>query len=150
ERFVLRYGAMNETDVRILRIGNAYGTGQTTARGQGIVGTALERCRTGEPLVLYGDGQVWRDFVHAEDIGTAVAGLVDAGGPPVVNVGSGVATTISEVLRLAREVSGTQLVIASKDSRDFDLPRVQLDISLLCSLIDYQPRTLRKGMQQVW
>lgn len=150
ERYVLRYGAMNDTDVRLLRIGNAYGTGQTTARGQGIVGTALESCSTGEPLVLYGDGQVCRDFVHAEDIGTAIAGLVDAGGPSIVNIGSGVATTMSEVVELACEVSGRQLVVASKDSRDFDLTRVQLDISLLRSLVDYQPRTLREGMQQVW
>lgn len=150
ERFVLRYGAMHKTHVRLLRIGNAYGTGQTTARGQGIVGTALERCRTGEPLVLYGDGQVWRDFVHAEDIGIAVAGLIDAEGPPVVNVGSGVTTSISEVVDLAREVSGQPLLIASKDSRDFDLPKVQLDISVLRSLVDYQPRALRTGMEQVW
>lgn len=150
ERFVLRYGAMHDTDVRLLRIGNAYGTGQTTARGQGIVGTALEHCRTGEPLTLYGDGQIGRDFVHVEDIGTAIAGLVEAGGPPIVNIGSGVATPMREVVDLAREVSGRPLAIASKDARDFDLPRVQLDISLLRSLVDYRPRTLRAGMEQVW
>jgi UDP-glucose 4-epimerase len=149
ERFVLRYGAMNDADVRLLRIGNAYGTGQTTARGQGIVGTALERCRTGEPLVLYGDGHVSRDFVHAEDIGQAVAALV-AGGPSVVNIGSGVATPISEVVTLAREVSGRELATISKGPRDFDLPRVQLDISILRTLVDYEPRSLREGMQQMW
>ena len=150
ERYVLRYGAMNDADVRLLRIGNAYGTGQVTARGQGIVGTALERCRTGESLVLYGDGQVWRDFVHAEDIGHAVAALVDAGGPSVVNIGSGVATSVSEVAALARDISDQKLTTISKDARDFDLPRVQLDISVLQSLIDYQPRSLHEGMQQMW
>jgi UDP-glucose 4-epimerase len=150
ERFVLRYGAMNDADVRLLRIGNGYGTGQTTARGQGIVGTALERCRTGEPLVLYGDGQITRDFVHAEDVGHAVAALVVAGGPAVVNIGSGVATPMNEVVMLAREVSGRKLTIISKDDRDFDLPRVQLDISIVRSLVDYEPRSLREGMQQMW
>jgi UDP-glucose 4-epimerase len=150
ERFVLRYGSMNEADVRLLRIGNAYGTGQTTARGQGIVGTALERCRTGEPLVLYGDGQITRDFVHAEDVGHAVAALVVTGGPAVVNIGSGVATPMNEVLMLAREVSGRKLTTISKDDRDFDLPRVQLDISIVRSLVDYEPRSLREGMQQMW
>jgi UDP-glucose 4-epimerase len=150
ERFVLRYGTMNDADVRLLRIGNAYGTGQTTARGQGIVGTALERCHTGQPLVLYGDGQVWRDFVHAEDIGLAVAALVDAGGPSVVNIGSGVATSVSEVAALARDVSDRQLTTISKGAREFDLPRVQLDISVLQSLIDFEPRAIREGMQQIW
>jgi UDP-glucose 4-epimerase len=150
ERFVLRYGAMNHTDVRLLRIGNAYGTGQIIARGQGIVGTALERCRTGEPLVLYGDGEVSRDFVHVEDIAKAIAALVVAGGPSIVNIGSGVATTVSEVAALAREVSDRQLTTISKDARDFDLSRVQLDISVLQSLIDYEPRSLHEGMHQMW
>ena len=150
ERFVLRYGAMHDTEVRLLRIGNAYGTGQTTARGQGIVGTALERCRTGEPFVLYGDGRIERDFVHAEDVALAAAGLVRVGGPAVVNVGSGVATSMSDVITLARQVSGRPLETTTKDPRDFDLPRVQLDLSLLRSLVDYRPRSLREGMQQVW
>ncbi|HSZ35792.1 MAG TPA: NAD-dependent epimerase/dehydratase family protein [Acidimicrobiales bacterium] len=150
ERFILRYGSVHDADVRLLRIGNAYGTGQTTARGQGIVGTALERCRTGEPLVLYGDEEVWRDFVHAEDIASTVAALVDAGGPAVVNIGSGVATAMGEVVALAREVSGRPLTTILKDGRDFDVRRVQLDISVLRSLVDYSPRSLREGMQQVW
>ena len=150
ERFVLRYGAMHDADVRLLRIGNAYGTGQATARGQGIVGAALERCRSGEPLVLYGDGHVSRDFVHAEDIALAAAALVRAGGPPIVNIGSGVATSMSEVVLLASEVSGRPLETTTKGSRDFDLPRVQLDISVLESLVDYRPRSLRAGMQQMW
>jgi len=150
ERFVLRYGTMNDVRVRLLRIGNAYGTGQTTARGQGIVGTALERCRTGEPLVLYGNGQISRDFVHAEDIGLAIAELVVAGGPSIVNIGSGVASTVNEVVALARQVSGKPLPILPKDARDFDLPRVQLDISLLQSLVDFRPRSLRDGIEQMW
>ena len=68
----------------------------------------------------------------------------------VVNIGSGVATSTSEVVTLAREVSGRPLATTSKDSRDFDLPRVQLDISLLRSLVAYQPRSLQEGMRQVW
>jgi hypothetical protein len=47
-------------------------------------------------------------------------------------------------------VSGRPLATTSKDFRDFDLPRVQLDVSVLRSLVDYQPRTLREGMQEVW
>jgi UDP-glucose 4-epimerase len=150
ERFVLRYGAMNGTAVRLLRIGNAYGTGQTTARGQGIVGTALECCRTGEPLVVYGDGQATRDFVHVEDIALAIAALVVTRGSSVVNIGSGVATPVHDVLSLASEVSGRPLAHIAKDTRDFDLKRVQLDVSLLQSLVDYRPRSLREGMRQVW
>jgi hypothetical protein len=55
-----------------------------------------------------------------------------------------------EVVLLASEVSGRPLETTTKGSRDFDLPRVQLDISVLESLVDYRPRSLRAGMQQMW
>jgi UDP-glucose 4-epimerase len=67
-----------------------------------------------------------------------------------VNIGSGVATPIREVIAIAREVSTRQLATISKDARDFDLRRVQLDISMLRSLVAYEPRSLRQGMQQIW
>jgi UDP-glucose 4-epimerase len=151
ERFVLRYGALHDADIRVLRIGNAYGTGQTTARGQGLVGTVLEKCRQEEPIVVYGDGHVSRDFVHVEDIGHAAAALVALpAGPPVVNIGSGIATSVREVLDLAHEVTGRAPLVIAKDIRDFDVPHVRLDISRLQALVDYRPRSLRRGMEQIW
>ncbi len=151
ERFVLRYGALNSVPVRILRVANAYGPGQTGARGQGIIGTTLEHCLSGEPVVVFGDGTVSRDFVHVEDIGYATASLVNLNaGPPVVNVGSGTHVSLTEVHTLTQEITGRPLAIDRRPARDFDVPRVQLDIRVLQSLIDYQPRPLRDGIASTW
>jgi UDP-glucose 4-epimerase len=151
EKFVLRYAALHSTFARVLRIGNAYGTGQITARGQGVVGAALEHCQSGEPLVVFGDGSVSRDFVHVEDVGSVASRLVEIpGGPSIVNIGSGVATSISAIHDIAQEESGRPLDVVYKDGRAFDVPRVELDISVLRSLVDYDPRPIRAGIRQTW
>jgi UDP-glucose 4-epimerase len=151
ERFVLRYGALHSVPVRILRVANAYGPGQTGARGQGIIGTTLEHCLSGEPVVVFGDGTVSRDFVHVEDIGYATACLVNLNaGPEIVNVGSGTHASLKEVHTLTQEITGRPLEIDRRPARDFDVPRVQLDIRLLQNLIDYKPRALRDGIASTW
>jgi UDP-glucose 4-epimerase len=151
ERFVLRYGALHSVPVRILRVANAYGPGQTGARGQGIIGTTLEHCLSGEPVVVFGDGTVSRDFVHVEDIGYATACLVNLNtGPEIVNVGSGTHESLKEVHRLTQEITGRPLAIDRRPARDFDVPRVQLNIRVLQNLIDYQPRALRDGIASTW
>ncbi len=151
ERFVLRYGAIHGVPVRILRIANAYGPGQTGARGQGIIGTTLEHCLSGEPVVVFGDGSVSRDFVHVEEIGHATASLVNvSGGPQVVNIGSGTDVSLTEVQKLTQEITGRPLAIDRRPGRDFDVPRVQLDIRVLQNLIDYRPRPFRDGIAATW
>jgi len=151
ERFVLRHGALHAVPVRILRVANAYGPGQTGARGQGIIGTTLEHCLNGEPVTVYGDGKISRDFIHVEEIGYATASLVNSGlGPEIVNVGSGTDATLSEIQKLTQEVTGRPLAIDRQPGRDFDVPRVQLDISVLKSLVDFRPRDLREGIAATW
>ena len=94
-------------------------------QGAGVVGAALEHCQSGEPLVVFGDGSVSRDFVHVEDVGSVASSLVEIpGGPSIVNVGSGVATSISAIHDIAEEESGRPLDVVYKDGRAFDVPRV--------------------------
>lgn len=151
ERFVLRYGALHAAPVRILRVANAYGPGQTGARGQGIIGTTLEHCLSGEPVTVFGDGSISRDFVHVEDVGRATAQLVNLEtGPQIVNIGSGTDVSLAQVHTLTQETTGRTLAIDRRPARDFDVPRVQLDIRVLQSLIDFRPRALRDGIVSTW
>lgn len=151
EKFVLRHHSMHGSPVRIVRIANAYGPGQASHRGQGVIAAALQRAASGRPVSLFGDGCVKRDFVHVDDIAIATAELMAlSGGGPIVNVGSGSSVTMTDVVRLVEEVTQSTLEIDQQPDRPFDVRWAQLDISLLQSLIPFSPRPLRDGIQQTW
>jgi UDP-glucose 4-epimerase len=86
-----------------------------------------------------------------EDIGDATASLVNMQtGPQIVNIGSGTDVSLAEVHRLSQETTGRTLAIDRQPGRDFDVPRVQLDIRALQSLVDFRPRALRDGIESTW
>jgi len=151
EKFVLRHGILESSSVRVLRVSNAYGPGQTAARGQGFIAAALEHCQSGAPITIFGDGSVSRDFVHVGDVANAVAALVSVEHtPPVINIGSGTTTTINEVVEIVREVTHLPLRVELRSGRAFDVSRVHLDVELVSSLVPFEPRDLSIGIRGTW
>ena len=139
EKFAGLYARQSGTPTRILRCANVYGEGQRTDRGQGVVGTFLSELRQGSPVTLYGDGAMVRDFVHVSDVAAAVSQLRPAlpltdEGYEIVNVGSGLGVSVSELLSMMQEVLGLKANVRRMPSRPFDVERNVLDIGRLRSL----------------
>ena len=60
----------------VLRIANAYGPTVHGHHRQGVINAFLDRARAGEPVRIWGDGSAVRDYVHVEDILSALSALV--------------------------------------------------------------------------
>jgi UDP-glucose 4-epimerase len=52
----------------VLRYFNTYGPGQSFTPYVGVITIFINRLLAGEPLVIFGDGEQRRDFVHVDDI----------------------------------------------------------------------------------
>ena len=78
-----------------LRIFNAYGAGDELKRYQSPVTQFREAKATGRPMVIYGDGEQAKDFVHASDVVECIMRLIEAKATGIVNIGTGVATTFN-------------------------------------------------------
>lgn len=81
--------------VTVVRPFSVYGTGQGEDRP---FGAFLARARRREdPFMIQGDGKQVRDWIHVDDVCTAVLTLVadDIDGP--VNLGTGAGTTVAEL-----------------------------------------------------
>ena len=70
--------------------------------------------------------------------------------PLAVNVGSGQATSVLEVVALVSEVMDSPIDILTGSPRPFDVQRVALDITRLQHLIDFAPMSLRDGIGLTW
>jgi UDP-glucose 4-epimerase len=126
-----------------LRLSNAYGPGQPTRPGQGVVAHWLAAAVAGRPLHIFGDGDAVRDFVFVDDVAAAiVAACASEHVPPVVNVGSGQPTRLRELAEIVlAAVADPALEITLDPGRTFDVARTWLDVSLARTALGWMPRT---------
>lgn len=156
------YGAAmlaNETVVRalpdsvVLRVASGYGPGQRAQRGQGVIAYWLEAIAAGDPIQVLGREDVARDYVYIDDIAAALVSAHTAVTPPaVVNIGSGVPTTLHELVDLVQATVAPRRVAVSRgQGRSFDAPSTWLDVSLAAETLGWKPRyDLRAGLRETW
>lgn len=131
EKYLLMHQQLHGLRVVILRVGNAYGEGQWGDQGQGVVGAFLHRALTGRSVEVWGDGRTRKDFIHVADVAEAFARAITYSGPEsVFNIGSGVSTSLTELLGLIEGELGMAIPKLYRPRRPFDVP----DGSLACGL----------------
>jgi UDP-glucose 4-epimerase len=151
EHYVRVYGALYGLRYRILRCSNVYGEHAASDRAQGAVGAFLHRLARGEPIALYGDGSVVRDYLYVGDLAAAVIQLLDnLDAPAVLNVGSGEGVSLTELLEVVGEATGEPTTVERLPARDLDVEAIVLDVSRLRAAIDFAPRSLDEGVAAVW
>ena len=151
EKFALRHADLRHGPVRIARVANVYGPGQSANRGQGIVAAALDHVEAGTSMRMFGDGSVRRDFIHIADAAHYLAQYALASdAPSVLNVGSGTSVSIAEVVDLVRRITGEPLAVDHAPAREFDVPHVELDVTTLRSLFPGACIPLEVGIAATW
>jgi len=147
EREIERDRTEHGLDARVLRCSTVYGERQQPDRGQGVVPTFLHRVEQGQPIELYGGERTIRDYIYVGDVAKAVVALLDRHeGEPVLNLGSGEGTSLTEVLRLVERQVGREAVVRQHPERDFDVREIVLDTTRLQKLIEFRPTPLVSGI----
>ncbi len=136
----------------ILRYFNVYGPGQClTNPYTGIAITFYSRMDQGEPVDIFEDGAMLRDFVHVRDVVQANLKVLALGEPgvTVMNIGSGQAVSILEFANLLRTLTGSRSPIEiSGRYRLGDIRHSRSDISRASRMIGYEPRvSLKEGLR---
>lgn len=132
-----------------LRCSNVYGRLLPQSRGQGVVPAAFWSALNGSPFILHGDGRQVRDFIYIDDFVTATLGLLESGQdiPGVINVGAGVGNSIADVLDAVRAATGFIIPTKQGPSAHADVGKLVVDLSLLRSIIDFDPLNLNAGIR---
>lgn len=86
---------------------NAYGPGQAVGPGhpQKIIPTFATRSWAGLPIPIWGDGQLWVDLIHVEDVGRMMVDASGYGDGEVFDAGSGQPLSVEEVAHLVHSFS---------------------------------------------
>ena len=117
----------------ILRYGNVYGPRQDPHGEAGVVAIFCGKVLAGERPLIYGDGRQTRDYTYVGDI--VAANLAAAAHPEAhgaYNVGTGVESSVVEVLGALREAAGEgegELEPEFAPARQGELQRSSLDVT---------------------
>jgi UDP-glucose 4-epimerase len=152
ERYARFFADRHSLDVVVLRYSNVYGPGQLARRSQGVIAAWVRAIAAGDPVVLFGDGSVRRDFIYVDD---AVAATLSAATDPAAhgayNVGAGRAFSLREVLDVVEEVVDRPFAVETLEAREVDVPVIELDYSRIQALTGWAPTTeLREGVAASW
>ena len=125
-----------ESNIRhmVFRIGNAYGVDQIRDNlSVGFIAKAVQCALTGNALEIWGDGSTRRDYIHADDVATGFVSAIRNPGVPsgIYNLGSGVAISNLEVVKIVERVLGRKVNVVFRSARPFDVDGICLDCSVL-------------------
>lgn len=151
EHYVRTIGDLWGIDTVSLRVFNAYGPGQRLPPSHPpVIPFFLRQATRGSSLVIHGSGEQTRDYVFVDDV---VAAMIAASTAPglddlVINVGSGVGTSVSELVRYIRETTGMTAEAIENPKTSPGVSQMAADLTLARSKLGYQPYfSLEEGLR---
>ncbi|MDR0297675.1 MAG: NAD-dependent epimerase/dehydratase family protein [Streptococcaceae bacterium] len=149
ERMCAIYNELYKIPTTMARFFNVYGPAQNPASPySGFISILVDKLKSNQELTIYGDGNQSRDFVYVDDVVAALLLLAvsETSRGQVYNVGTGIATTLNDLVHVAEEISHRKASVKFKAARSGDIKDSLSDISELKAL-NFQPRqTIENGM----
>jgi UDP-glucose 4-epimerase len=110
-----------------LALANVYGPRQDASGECGVVARFAADLLAGRPSTIDGDGQQTRDFVFVDDVVDAFCRAGERGGGLVINVGTGVQTSVGRLYSTMAAQAGSDLAPLHGLARPGDLRANALD-----------------------
>ena len=134
-----------------IRLGNPYGLYQLQGTPTGVIANFIRKAENQESILLYGDGETIRDFIHVDDVTRCIENMINH---PTLsgtyNLGSGVGKSVNDIIQLISTHSNYSLDIQYRECRRSDVRSVVLDISKLKRDLKFSPEiTLETGTKQL-
>jgi len=109
----------------------------------------------GEPIPVFNDGEMWRDFTYIDDIVSGIVGCLDsppgddgkikAGGSlkphALYNIGNYQSEHLMKVVEILEQECGRKAELELLPMQDGDVQRTYADIDAIRRAVEYQPTT---------
>jgi len=144
----------NALDYIVLRYIGTYGPRQHL-RGNLVlyIPECFDRIERGLPPVIYGDGSPPYDYVYVEDVASAnVLALKSSITGEVINIGTGVTTTVKEVVHMISDITGTTLEPEHLPQGDrFRQQSLWPDVAKAEKILGFKAQfSMREGLQKYY
>ncbi len=152
EHYIFTLGRHYGIEAVALRIFNAYGPGQALPPAYPpLIPQVISRVLQGGSVVVFGDGRQTRDYVSIDDVVDALiaAGVNSGLDGEVINIGSGVETSVNDLIALVEQVTGRKAHVLYNDEQSGGVRRMVADVEKAERLLDFRPKTpLAEGLRR--
>ncbi|MCP4415913.1 MAG: NAD-dependent epimerase/dehydratase family protein [Chloroflexi bacterium] len=153
EQYIHTIGKLWNIETVALRIFNAFGPQQSLPVSHApVIPRFLHQAVTGGSVVLHGNGQQTRDFIYISDVVSALmsAATAQAVNRQVINIGSGVETSLVQLVAHIEQVTGKRVNWLRNQQKGGGVPRLVADISRAQQLLGFRPAiSLSEGLQRM-
>ena len=152
EELCLKAFGESELKTTVLRYFNVYGPRQRASTEAGVVTRFAMSLSRGERPTVYGTGEQTRDLVHVRDVveASVVAARHPAAEGKVYNVGTGIPTSVNELLRIESGLFQVPepLKVKYEAPREGDIQASFADVGLISRELGFSPKVgLEEGLR---
>jgi UDP-glucose 4-epimerase len=136
-------------DFTACALANVYGPRQDPHGEAGVIAVFASKMLAGERPTIFGDGNQTRDYVFIDDVVHAFVQAMDRGSGKVVNIGTGLETSVNGLYKMLAEIVGYGEEPDRGPLPAGELRRSVLDIANAASVLAWKPWThLEDGLAE--
>jgi UDP-glucose 4-epimerase len=149
EDYLAYYARYRQVDYSVLALASVYGPRQDPEGEAGVVALFASRMLRREAPTIFGDGNQTRDYVFVDDVVHALSLAAERGSGQLLNVGTGLETSVNMVYRLLAQITGFGGEPNHGPLPGGDVLRSALDSQLAGEEIGWRPWThLEDGLRE--
>jgi len=149
EHYIEYFYDLFHLDYTILRYANVYGPRQDPHGEAGVVSIFIGILLDGKNPSIFGDGEQTRDYVYIDDIVNANIKAITNGSKKIINIGTGMETSVNELYKRLTNAMGLDIKPVYKEARTGEVYKIYLDNKYAKDALGWQPKVgLDEGLKK--
>jgi UDP-glucose 4-epimerase len=148
EHYLYMYRVNYGLEYCVLRYPNVYGPRQDPKGEAGVVAIFIGKMLANEPVMINGDGEQTRDFVHVSECAQAnYLALTAPSG--IYNLGRGEGSSVNQIFEALRKITGYPFEAIHGPAKLGETRAIYLDATLANQVLGWESRiTLEDGLRE--
>ena len=147
EHYLYLWKLLHGLDYTVLRYPNVYGPRQNPHGEAGVNAIFIGLMLEGKRPKIFGTGEQVRDYLFVDDVVEGNVIALSKGSGEMVNLGTGVGTSVLDIVRELNVILGTTIEPIFEAARPGEIQRIYLDAARAQQVLGWTPRTsFRDGL----
>jgi len=149
EHYLYMWKLLHRLDYTVLRYPNVFGPRQNPHGEAGVNAIFIGLMLHGKQPRIFGTGEAVRDYLYVGDVVEANVLALERGSGEIVNLGTGVGTSVNDIVRELKPLTGFEGEAIYEAARPGEVQRIYLDASHAQAVLGWAPRTsFREGLEK--